>query len=257
MSQQAGRNLPLSPLRKLVVDHQYFAGRAPAATVERPLNLARLRDARQACAQRPSWSAILLKAMGVVSARRPQFRRAFLPYPWPHIYEHPINIANFTVERRLGDEDAVFIVQVRRPECRPLTELDAIIHACKVEPIESVKFFRRALSMSKVPWLARRFAWWVSLNWMGKLRAHNFGTFGISSTASEGAGILSLLSLVTSTMHYGLFDDRGRLPTRMTFDHRVLDGAFVARGLVELEDVLQTTILDELLSMAPPLRMAA
>jgi hypothetical protein len=59
---------------------------------------------------------------------------------------------------------------------------------------------------------------------------------------------LALLPLVTSTLHYGLFDDRGNLPARITFDHRVLDGAFVARGLVELEEVLQTTILEELVN---------
>ena len=68
----------------------------------------------------------------------------------------------------------------------------------------------------------------------------------VSSTSSEGAGILALRTLVTSTLHYGLFDDCGNLPARITFDHRVLDGAFVARGLVELEEVLQTTILEEL-----------
>ena len=246
MSKQTGRNLPLSPLRKLVGDHQHFCGKVPAATVERPLSLAELRAARQECVPRPSWCAIFLKAMSMVGARHPQFRRAFLPFPWPHLYEHPDNIANFTIERRYRDEDVVFFVQVRRPERRSLTELDAIIHKCKVAPVESVKFFRRAIRLSKVPWPFRRLAWWVSLNQSGKLRAHNFGTFSVTSTASEGAGALALLPLVTSTLHYGLFDDRGILPARITFDHRVLDGAFVARGLVELEGVLQTTILEEL-----------
>jgi hypothetical protein len=248
MSKKAGRRLPLSPLRRLVGDHQHFCGKVPAATVERPLSLAELRAARQECVPRPSWCAIFLKAMSMVGARHPPFRRAFLPFPWPHLYEHPDNIANFTIERRYQDEDVVFLVQVRRPERRSLTELDAIIHTCKEEPVESVKFFRRAIRLSKVPWPFRRLAWWGSLNLSGKLRAHNFGTFSLTSTSSEGAGILTLLPLVTSTLHYGLFDDRGNLPVRITFDHRVLDGAFVARGLVELEEVLQTTILEELLN---------
>ena len=257
MSKQNGRNLSLSPLRRLVVDHQHFCGRVPGATVERPLSLARLRDARRACVPQPSWCAIFLKAMGVVGARRPQFRRAFMPFPWPHLYEHPDNVANVSIERRYHDEDAVLFVQVRRPERRPLTELDAIIHACKDGPVESVKFFRRAIRLSKVPWPFRRLAWWVALNLRGRLRAHNFGTFAVTSTASEGAGILALLPLVTATLHYGLFDDRGMLPVRITFDHRVLDGAVVARGLVDLEEVLQTTILEELLSMCPPRRKAS
>jgi hypothetical protein len=251
MSQRNGRNLPLSPLRRLVVDHQHFCGKVPGATVERPLSLSALRAARQVHVSRPSWCAIFLKAMSLVGARHPQFRRAFLPFPWPHLYEHPDNIANLTIERRYQNEDAVFFVQVRRPERRSLIELDAIIHACKDEPVESVKFFRRAIRLSKVPWPFRRLTWWVSLNLSGKLRAHNFGTFGITSTSSEGAGILALLPLVTSTLHYGLFDDRGNLPARITFDHRVLDGAFVARSLVELEEVLQTTILEELLNARP------
>ena len=247
MSKQTGRNLPLSPLRKLVGDLQHFCGKVPGATVERPLSLAALRAARQACVPRPSWCAIFLKAMSMVGARHPQIRRAFLPFPRPHLYEHPCNIANFTIERRYQDEDVVFFVQVRRPERRSLTELDAIIHKCKVAPVESVKFFRRALRLSKVPWPFRRLAWWWSLHVSGKLRAHNFGTFSLTSTSSEGAGILALVPLLTATLHYGLFDDRGNLPARITFDHRVLDGAFVARGLVELEEVLQTTILEELL----------
>jgi hypothetical protein len=248
MSKQTGQNLPLSPLRKLVGDLLHFCRKVPGATVERPLSLAALRAARQACVPRPSWCAIFLKAMSLVGARHPQFRRAFLTFPWPHLYEHPDNIANFTIERRYQDEDVVFFVQVRRPERRALTELDAIIHACKDEPVESVKFFRRAIRLSKVPWPFRRLAWWGSLNLSGKLRAHNFGTFSVTSTSSEGAGGLALLPLVTATLHYGLFDDRGNLPARITFDHRVLDGAFVARGLVELEEVLQTTILEELLN---------
>ena len=155
-------------------------------------------------------------------------------------------IWNSREERRYQDEDVVFYVQVRRPERRSLADLDAFIHTCKDAPVESVKFFRRALRLSKVPWPFRRLAWWWALHVSGKLRAHNFGTFSVTSTAAEGAGALALLPLVTATLHYGLFDDRGHLPARITFDHRVLDGAFVARGLVELEEVLQTTILEEL-----------
>jgi hypothetical protein len=247
MSKQAGRNLPLSPPRKLVVDLMHFCGKVPGATVERPLRLAALLAARQTCVPRPSWCAIFIKAMSIVGARHSQFRRAYMPVPWPHLYEHPDNVANFTIERRYRGEDVVLLVQVRRPERRSLTELDGIIRTCKHEPVESVKFFRRALRLGKVPWPFRRMVWWASLNLIGKLRAHNFGTFSISSASSEGAGILAMRPLINTTLHYGLFDDRGHLPVRLTFDHRVLDGAFVARGLVVLEEVLQTTIREELL----------
>ena len=54
-----------------------------------------------------------------------------------------------------------------------------------------------------------------------------------------------LTPLLTSTLHCGMFDDRGNLPMRMTFDHRALDGANAARALVELEKVLLGEILEE------------
>jgi hypothetical protein len=247
MSKQAGRNLRLSPCRQLVVDLLHFASKVPGATVERTLSLAPLVAARKACIPRPSWCAIFLKAMSTVGARHPELRRSYMPFPWPHLYEHPTNIANFTIERRYNDEDVVFLAQIRSPENRSLADLDHTIRACKEEPVETVKFFRRALRMSKVPWPFRRLAWWVSLNLFGKLRAHNFGTFSVSSVASEGAGVLVLMPLVTSTLHYGLFDERGKLPARITFDHRVFDGAVIARALVEMEEVLMSSILDELL----------
>jgi hypothetical protein len=202
--------------------------------------------ARQACIPRPSWTAIFLKAMSIVAARNPELRRSYMAFPWPYLYEHPINIANFTIERRFQNEDVVFFVQIRSPENRSLSELDSIIRTCKDEPVESVKFFQRAIRMSKVPWPFRWISMWVSLNLFGKLRCHNFGTFSLTSIGSAGAGIVTLAPLLTSTLHYGLFDEKGNLPMRITFDHRALDGCAIARALVQLEDVLRTEVLDEI-----------
>lgn len=75
MSKRTGRNLPLSPLRKLVGDLQHYCAKVPGATVERPLSLAALRAARQACVPRPSWCAIFLKAMSIVGASASVCRR--------------------------------------------------------------------------------------------------------------------------------------------------------------------------------------
>ena len=154
-----------------------------------------------------------------------------------HLYEHPINVANFTIERKYQDEDVVFFVQIRRPEARSLRDLDEIIRTCQYEPVESVKFFKRAIRMSKVPWLFRKLTWWVCLKLFGKLRCHNFGTFSLTSVAAEGGGVLHMTPLLTSTLHYGLFDDRG-----------VLFGAgyllrhlHMRRQMLELESSLDVT----------------
>ena len=70
-----------------------------------------------------------------------------------------------------------------------------------------------------------------------------------STVAAQGAGLLHLIPVLTSMLHYGLIDAAGDLDLRLTFDHRVLDGAAAARALVELERTLQGTILSELTQM--------
>ena len=78
------------------------------------------------------------------------------------------------------------------------------------------------------------------------MRCHNFCTFGISSTAAQGAGLLYLKPILTATLHYGLFDADGSLDMRLSWDHRVFDGGMAARVLVDLEDVMNRVIAAEL-----------
>jgi hypothetical protein len=58
--------------------------------------------------------------------------------------------------------------------------------------------------------------------------------------------LLHLTPILTSTLHYGLFDDSGRLDVRLSWDHRVMDGATVARALADLETILNRDIVREL-----------
>ena len=52
--------------------------------------------------------------------------------------------------------------------------------------------------------------------------------------ASQGAGLLQVCPLLTSTLHYGLFDDRGQIEVRVSWDHRVTDGVTVARVIEQI-----------------------
>jgi hypothetical protein len=90
----------------------------------------------------------------------------------------------------------------------------------------------------------------------GYRRANHFGTFGISVVAAFGAAGLHLLSPLTTTLNYGLFQPDGSIDVRLTYDHRVMDGAPVARALAELEDVLHSEILFELRELPPREEMA-
>jgi hypothetical protein len=153
----------------------------------------------------------------------------------------------------LPDEDIVLFCLIRQPENRSLEEIQNIVRQHKEEPVESLRSYRRALAVSRIPWPLRRWFWYLSLNLFGRRRCHNFGTFSVSSVASQGAGVLKGLPILTSTLHYGLFN-HGCLDMRLTFDHRVIDGAAGARILTDLESVLNREIVLELRSLV---RLAA
>jgi hypothetical protein len=246
MPQPTGRNLALSLPRRFVCDLVHFAGKVPTVPVQRSMNLAALVAARLAARPRPSWCAVFTKAYGVVADTCPELRRAYLCFPYAHLYEHPINVASVAIERRFGNEDAVFFATLRCPEKQSLTEIDAQLHGWKKRPVESVPSFRRALLVSRLPWPLRRLVWWLGLNLSGRKRAHYLGTFGVSVYAGLGAASLHPLSPLTTALNYGVIDKSGAVDVRLIYDHRVLDGATVARALGELERVLNGEVLAEL-----------
>jgi hypothetical protein len=117
--------------------------------------------------------------------------------------------------------------------------------------------FSQALLLSRLPLPLRRFLWWLALYTDGAARAHFFGTFGISVVASLGAGGLHVLSPLTTTLNYGTFEADGTIDVRLTYDHRVTDGAPIARALAALEEVLHGEIRAELLGEQSPIRNCA
>jgi len=241
-----GKWLRLSTPRRLICDLMHFARKVPTVPVERRMNLAPLLVARQQAQPRPGWCAIFTKALAFVAATRPELRRAYLTFPWPHLYEHPVSVASIAFERQLGDEDVVLFAPINNLENRGLAELDLKLRQCKETPIEKVPAFRRALKITALPRPLRRFLWWFGLNVWGRKRAHYMGTFGVSVYGSRGASSLHPLSPLTSVLNYGPISPDGAVNVRLIYDHRVLDGATVARVLDDLEKVLNCEILAEL-----------
>jgi hypothetical protein len=249
MAKAAGRSIPLSPFRRLVTDLMCFSQRVPAVTVERRMDLAPLVAARQRCPLRPPWSVLFAKAFALVARSHPELRRSYMAFPWARLYEHPSSTVAINVERQLPEEAVVVQCLIRRPDNRSLTELAGIVRSYQDVPIENLRWYQRAVTMSKVPWPIRPLLWWATLNVYGRRRCHNFGTFGVSSVAAQGAGLLHLLPILTAMLHHGLFNEAGDLDMRLTWDHRVMDGAAAARILVLLERTLQVEIVDELNGM--------
>lgn len=248
MGKSAGRGLPISPFRRIVTDLMSFSQKVPSVTADRRFDLAELIAARQRCNPRPTWSAIFAKAYGMLGRDYPELRRNYLKFPWPYLYEHPHSIATINIERQLPGESIVLYCLIRSPENRTLAEIDEKIRYHKETPVEQLRSYQRTVAVSRIPWPLRHWFWWASLNIFGRRRCHNFGTFGLTSVASLGAGLQRLIPLLTTTLHHSLFDDQGRLEMRLSWDHRVMDGATVARVLVDFESTLNREILREITS---------
>src|SRR6185295_17495961 len=99
-----GRTLPLSLPRRLVCDLVHFAHKVPTVPVQRIINVSQLEAARAKLPVRPSWCTLFVKALAQVSAEMPEFRRAYLSFPWHRLYEHSENVASVAIEREYDGE---------------------------------------------------------------------------------------------------------------------------------------------------------
>src|SRR5579883_603715 len=250
MARVPGRRVALSLPRRWIGDLMAFSARVPVVTFERRMDLGAVAAARAALAAPPAWPLLFAKAYAAVAARRPELRRAYVPFPRPHLFEANDSVASLAVEREYAGEPAVFFGLVRAPDRMPLPELVGRLERWKRAPLGEVREFRRLIQYTRLPRPVRRLAWAYGLYTSGARRARNFGTFGISVTAGLGATGLTLLSPLATTLNYGVLAPDGGLDVRLHFDHRVLDGAPVARALDDLEAVLRTDVAAELRQMA-------
>jgi len=246
MPQPRGFDLPLSLPRRLIGDLMHFVNKTPTVPVERRMNLAPVAAARERAVPKPSWCALFTKAWGMACAAPPPLRRSYLSFPYERLYQHPISVASIAVERPYGDDNAVFFTQISAPERHPLADLDRRIKWFKDRPLGSSSIMRRQLLVARLPRTLRRMVWWIGLNVDGRLRVRMFGNFGVSVYSGLGAASLHPPTVGPSTITYGLIDADGDVTVRVSYDHRALDGADVARALNSLESFLNHEILAEL-----------
>ena len=244
-----GRRIPLTRARRLVIDFLHFATGVPTVPVQRRMHIQPVIEARAALPDRPAWTAIFVKAFALVSSEVPDLRRAFLKLPWQHLHEYPQPVASVAIERDFDGEKVVLIARIKDPDSLPLTELSRQVREFAESPVSEVKDFRRALRTCRYPRPLRRLLWWLGLNHPGQ-RIRYFGTFGVSVYSALGAESLHPLSPLTSILNYGVFSPDGQVDVRVVYDHRVMDGAVIARALARLEEVLAGPIVDELRELA-------
>lgn len=245
-----GRAIRLSPARRLVGDLMRFSKDIPRITVQRRMNLDALVQARRGLDPRPSWTAIFLKGYALLSKETPELRRAYVKLPWPHLYEYPWSIASLACEREHDGERVVLLHRIKRPESNSVAQLVSKIRAAQSRPVMEVGDFRQALRLARFPAPLRRLLMWLGLN-IGRQRPNHFGTFQLSVYSGLGAESLNPLTPLTTLLNYGGIDEDGAVDVRIHYDHRVMDGANVARALERFETILNTMVADELRNQPP------
>jgi hypothetical protein len=243
-----GRSIPLTLPRRWVSDMLHFAHRVPASVVHRTVRLKPLADARREVPGAPGWHSLITKGLGVTSARVPDLRRAYLPCPWPRLYEAPYSVASVVFEKEFGGEPVPFFAPLLHPERLPLRAIQEKVRAWKADPVSAHGALRRLVRNARPPQIVRRALWGIGLDWNGLFRARTFGTFAVNTVRELGLGLSVFPCPLTSVWYYGGVTDAGEMGLHMAFDHRVFDGRAVARAYTELEAVLNEVIAAEVRS---------
>lgn len=241
-----GKSIPLSNGRRAIAAMLEYARKIPTVPVSRAINVAALAQARGGSVDPVSWTAIFIRAYGIVCKRFPELRRSWISWPYPHLYEHSSSKCAVAVEREWEGEKIVLMGLIREPESSSLLKIHRDLLDLKNAEIWSVSSFRATLRFGSMPRSLQRFILWHKLDISGPRRVKHLGTFGISNYGSFGAESLHPIGLQTTLLTLSPIEPNGAMNAKLVYDHRVLDGSFIARCLVHLDEVLHDVILAEL-----------
>ncbi|NTJ11186.1 hypothetical protein [Rhizobium lusitanum] len=246
-----GRTIKLSASRRLVGDLMRFSIGVPRVTVQRQMNLGLLLEARTMQPQtvRPSWTVLFLKGYAILASETPELRRAYVKLPRVQLYEYPESVASVAHEREHEGEKVVLLSLIKRPEKRSIIELEALTEEARSRPVLEIKEFRRMLKFARLPGPLRWLMMWLGLN-IGRQRPRFFGTFQLSVYSGLGAESLNPLTPLTTLLNYGPISKSGTVTVRIHYDHRVMDGANVARALERFEKILNDDVAYEVRNLA-------
>ena len=190
-----------------------------------------------ACTSRIGWAAVFLKAYALVAREMPVLRTWLVrSFSGCRLATAAESVATLAVNRIVDGEDRLFWTRLTAPDARPLPEIQQFIVDCATKPVEEM--FKRQLELEMVPGLLRRTILRWNMNSFSRKRAARIGTFSLSTLAGMGATNRFHPTICTTSLSYAPLDPDGTCLVTLIADHRVLDGAVVARALVRLEQVL-------------------
>ena len=235
----------MTPGRRLVAELMHQASQVPSAPLARTCCVAALASARQQAIPTPSWTALFLRAYALVARDLAELRRAWVPFPWARLYEHPHSVAAVVIEREVDGEPMVLGAKVPHPENQSLEAIDAHLRYCRTAPPRNITAFRQLIRLARLPWPLGRFFLWKTLSTSGFTRASRLGTFVVSSLGHFGVEQMHPLTPLTSYFTFGPIQPDGAVTLKVIYDHRVMDGRCVARVLSDMEDALNGVLLEE------------
>ncbi len=250
-TQRHGRSIGLSVARRIVTDYMWASRAVPTVWVKRRISIPKAVAARQSHPDRPAWPVLFAKAFALVARDIPQLRRAYIRLPWPHIHEYPDSTVSILTERQFEDDTTIIPIRFRGPDTMALTDLSRMMRQGAEMPLEATKFNRLLIGFSRLPFFLRRPVWWLFLN-LPRMRRHSAGTFAISSAAPLNTELGRARTPISCLVTYGPLDSKGALTVRLNFDHRIFDGLIAARTLGGIEQIMNTSIADELSGGAKP-----
>ncbi len=246
-----GRRRTLGPGRRLVCDISEMALRIPLAGAIAKIDVEELAEWRRKVSPRIAWNVLFLKAYALVAQARPELRQLYVRWPWPHLYQHPTNVAMLTVSREHEGEERLFFGRFSEPEKCSLVKLQERYDQYRAAPVESIKQFRHQVRFSKVPRWLRKICWFLLREIFVGSAAGQMGTFGMSLSCFKNVYGTCHVSPTTTTLGVDVVSKNGESQTLLTFDHRILDGEPVIEILQELGKTLRGPILEELRSLSP------
>ena len=243
-SSERPRRLSLSRSRRLTIDVLHYNRRVPTCAHDRRCDLSRVVEVRSRLPVRISWSLLFIKAFALVAENRRVLRQAYISWPWPHVLEQPHSTGMLATQREHCGEPWLFWSRFFHAETRSLVEMQQSLDRYQTDPVEKV--FSAQWRLSGLPTFLRRLLWWWAFNFEGKRRARRVGTFFLTTLAGKGVEIQDPPAFLTSNLTYGPLDEHGCCRVTISYDHRLMDGAYVADCLIELEQTLNGEIAREL-----------
>jgi hypothetical protein len=187
-----------------------------------------------------------------VGRRWPPLRQSYIPYPWPHIYEHPESVIAVVIEREWQSGHGVFFDHVVSPDRQSLPVIDTLVRSLKSLPVEAVGGYRRLIRIARLPLFIRRLIWHFALYCSGRVRSRYLGTASINSLPARDTMVLQSTTPLTLSIFFGPLEPNGEMRIEAYFDHRVIDGMEINRLFRDLESALNGEIADELRQIANP-----